>query len=152
MASNPEKQRGIHGSWIENAEWWDTTMGLDGNKYWQQLQKPSLERLVPVQPGCRALDLATGNGLVARWLAGKGACVTASDGSEEMIKHAARRSSPDEAERISYRVLDVTLPEAFEDLAKSESAVRKPQRSNSIYWQVYLLTMCLFERRVDSTL
>ena len=127
-------------------------MGLDGNKYWQQLQKPSLERLVPVQPGCRALDLATGNGLVARWLAGKGACVTASDGSEEMIKHAARRSSPDEAERISYRVLDVTLPEAFEDLAKSESAVRKPQRSNSIYWQVYLLTMCLFERRVDSTL
>ncbi|KAF5129820.1 Ubiquinone biosynthesis O-methyltransferase [Metarhizium anisopliae] len=122
MASNSEKQRGIHGSWIENAEWWDTTMGLDGNKYWQQLQKPSLERLVPVQPGCRALDLATGNGLVARWLAGKGASVTASDGSEEMIKHAARRSSPDEAERISYRVLDVTLPEAFEDLVKSESA------------------------------
>ncbi|KAG8414614.1 hypothetical protein J3459_014205 [Metarhizium acridum] len=122
MASNADKQRGIHSSWIENAEWWDTTMGLHGNKYWQQLQKPSLERLVPVQPGCRALDLATGNGLVARWLAGKGASVIASDGSEDMIKRAAQRSSPEEAERISYRLLDVTLAEAFEDLFKSEPA------------------------------
>ncbi|EFY87644.1 methyltransferase type 11 [Metarhizium acridum CQMa 102] len=125
MASNADKQRGIHSSWIENAEWWDTTMGLHGNKYWQQLQKPSLERLVPVQPGCRALDLATGNGLVARWLAGKGASVIASDGSEDMIKRAAQRSSPEEAERISYRLLDVTLAEAFEDLYKSEPAVRE---------------------------
>lgn len=123
MSATPE-QRGIHSSWIDNAEFWDTNIGLHGNKYWQQLQKPSLERLVPIQPGCKALDLATGNGLVARWLASKGASVVASDGSEEMLKHASRRSSPEEADRISYRKLDVTLPEAFEEFLQSEPAVR----------------------------
>lgn len=123
MSSNT-KQQGIHSSWIDNAEFWDTHMGRSGNKYWQQLQTPSLERLVPITPGCKALDLATGNGLVARWLASKGASVIASDGSEEMLKHAIQRSSPEEAERISYRLLDVTFPEAFEELLQSEAAVR----------------------------
>jgi 2-polyprenyl-3-methyl-5-hydroxy-6-metoxy-1,4-benzoquinol methylase len=118
MSSEPQ---GIHSSWIENAEYWDTTVGQDGNKYWQRLQKPCLERLVPVQPGSRALDVATGNGLVARWLAGKGACVTASDGSEEMIRRAEKRSSP---EQIQYMTLDVTSPAA---LAALQSAVRCPR-------------------------
>lgn len=123
MSSNPDQQ-GIHSSWIDNAEWWDSTMGPDGNKYWQQLQRPSLERLVSIKPGCKALDLATGNGLVARWLASKGASVIASDGSEEMVKHAIQRNSPEEAEHISYRILDVTFPEAFEEFLQSEAAVR----------------------------
>lgn len=112
------EQRGIHSSWIKNTEDWDTTTGLDGNKYWQQLQKPCLQRLVPGQPGYEALDLATGNGLLARWLANKGASVT-----EEIVQRAIRRSSPGQVERIAYCTLDVALPEAFEEFLRSGPAV-----------------------------
>ncbi|KAK2601966.1 hypothetical protein QQS21_004479 [Conoideocrella luteorostrata] len=112
--------RGIHAAWNDNAEFWDETVGLDGNQYWQQLQKPSLERLVPVRPGCKALDLATGNGLVARWLAAKGADVTGTDGSEKMIERAVQRSSDEQ--RIAYTLLDVTLPEALDEFLCSREA------------------------------
>ncbi|KHN99750.1 methyltransferase type 11 [Metarhizium album ARSEF 1941] len=121
-SSDNPSQRGIHASWNDNAEWWDAAMGRHGNKYWRQLQEPSLERLVPVAPGCRSLDLATGNGLVARWLASKGASVVASDGSPDMVRRAARRSSPAEAERISYQTLDLTLPAALDGFVGSEAA------------------------------
>lgn len=126
MSSSNTTQRGIHSSWIENAAWWDDTIGADGNKYWKKLQKPSLERLVPITPGCKALDLATGNGLVARWLASKGASVTAADGSETMIERATQRSATNgDGSRISFQVLDVTYPEEFETFLKTEPAVRQ---------------------------
>ncbi|PGH21401.1 hypothetical protein AJ80_03318 [Polytolypa hystricis UAMH7299] len=112
-------------SWNANASHWDETMGADGNDYFKVIELPSLARLVGVKPGDRALDLATGNGLVARWLAAEGAArVIATDGSPAMVEHAKRRGAEVEVESdavLSYEVLDVTDKEALEAFIRRET-------------------------------
>ncbi|KAJ2986203.1 hypothetical protein NUW58_g5137 [Xylaria curta] len=112
-------------SWSKNADYWDNGIGQDGNKYWKRLQQPSLERMVPFKPGkeTRALEIATGNGLVARWLASKGASVLATDVSPEMLELAARREMPEHKGKISYRQLDATSPVALSKLAAEDATV-----------------------------
>src|SRR5881628_145304 len=107
-------------SWCTNATFWDDTIGQDGNKYWKRLQEPALERMVPFQreKETRVLELATGNGLVARWLASKGASVLATDISEEMLALAGRREMPEHKGKIVYRQLDATSSAALDALAR----------------------------------
>ncbi|RYC59308.1 hypothetical protein CHU98_g6921 [Xylaria longipes] len=107
-------------SWRTNATFWDNSIGQDGNKYWKRLQKPALERMVPFQSEkeTRVLELATGNGLVARWLASKGASVLATDIIPEMLELAAHREMPELKGKISYSLLDVTSSEALDALAQ----------------------------------
>ena len=119
-ASAPQ---GTLDSWEANAAHWDQAMGDEGNNYWQQLELPYLKQLAPVTPGCKALDLATGNGLVARWLASEGASVVATDGSKNMLDLAKQRTPPDLAGRITYQGLDMTRDGEFEALLASELAV-----------------------------
>lgn len=109
-------------SWETNASFWDNSIGKDGNIYWQKLQEPSLRRLLGEhlqrqrgEERCRALDLATGNGLCARWLAKHGADVMATDGSENMLK-IAREQTGKEMGNIQFRKLDVTQKEDFDAL------------------------------------
>ncbi|KAM0815441.1 putative S-adenosyl-L-methionine-dependent methyltransferase [Seiridium cardinale] len=115
-------------SWESNAVYWDEHVGLDGNKYWKTLQEPSLQRLlgdrIRSRQGTRALDLATGNGLVARWLANNGcASVLATDGAAAMLEQAKlRASTAEEKETIEYKQLDVTSAVAFEELAGDSRA------------------------------
>ncbi|KAI0136890.1 S-adenosyl-L-methionine-dependent methyltransferase [Xylariales sp. AK1849] len=110
-------------SWETNASFWDEHVGHDGNKYWKLLQKPALRRMITVHPESRALDLATGNGLAARWLANEGcASVLATDYSAGMLQHATQRQSAQEAAKISYRQLDVTSPAAFAAFLQSSEA------------------------------
>ncbi|KAI0407833.1 S-adenosyl-L-methionine-dependent methyltransferase [Xylaria palmicola] len=111
-------------AWRQNAAYWDNGIGQDGNKYWNRLQRPALERMIEFQsePKTRVLELATGNGLVARWLADKGASVLATDVSPEMLELAARRELPEHEGRISYRQLDAASPEALGAVAE-ENAV-----------------------------
>ena len=98
-------------SWRTNAEHWDNAMGDRGNDFFQVLELPALERLGRLQPGENALDLATGNGLVARWMLDKGAArVIASDVAEEMLDVAKKRLLD---ERITFRQVDVTNPVDF---------------------------------------
>ncbi|KAJ1338615.1 methyltransferase domain-containing protein [Microdochium nivale] len=83
-------------SWEANAEFWNDSIGQDGNQYWQLLQRPALERMIPAgsakgtSSNRRALDLAAGNGIVSRWLAARGgvSLVVSTDGSEGMLRHA----------------------------------------------------------------
>ncbi|KAH8199458.1 hypothetical protein TruAng_006396 [Truncatella angustata] len=106
-------------SWETNAVYWDEGVGADGNKYWKSLQEPSLRRLLGDHlEGARALDLATANGLTARWLINNGCIsVLATDGTEAMLEQAKKRASTnDEKFRIEYEQLDVTSPTAFEKL------------------------------------
>ncbi|KAK8862574.1 S-adenosyl-L-methionine-dependent methyltransferase [Apiospora arundinis] len=122
MEFHQESQSG----WEANAAYWDASIGQEGNKYWKLLQRPALERLIPRhRPGSKVLELATGNGLVARWLAsiegGGFASVLATDGSAEMLKHAERRQTDQEAAaKTLYRQVDVTDAAAFDELLKSE--------------------------------
>ncbi|RYP75960.1 hypothetical protein DL771_002032 [Monosporascus sp. 5C6A] len=103
-------------SWDANAEFWDNGIGEQGNKYWKVLQLPTLKRMLQIKPGSKALDLATGNGLAARWLASEGASVLATDGSEKMLERAKLRHSAAYGDNISYRHLDVTDIAAFDAL------------------------------------
>ncbi|EFQ97754.1 hypothetical protein MGYG_00795 [Nannizzia gypsea CBS 118893] len=113
-------------AWDQLAEIWDTLMGTPGNDYFTVIELPALERLAQPKPGDCALDLATGNGLVAHWMAQKGAGVLATDGSPAMVAHAQARQSKrlkdDEDEgKVSYKILDVTNPQHFEELIQSKA-------------------------------
>lgn len=98
-------------AWNANARVWDARMGADGNDFFQVLQWPAITRLLNVQPGQKILDIACGNGLASRKLAGLGARVTAFDFSSELIRLAKLRASPDES--VDYYVLDATDSEAL---------------------------------------
>jgi 2-polyprenyl-3-methyl-5-hydroxy-6-metoxy-1,4-benzoquinol methylase len=82
-------------SWRSNADFWNEGIGADGNMYWKHLQEPALDRMLGANlarpGGARALELATGNGLCARWMAARGARVLATDGAEEMLGNARTR-------------------------------------------------------------
>jgi 2-polyprenyl-3-methyl-5-hydroxy-6-metoxy-1,4-benzoquinol methylase len=101
--------------WDANAPIWDDVMRDNGNDYWTVLEMPALQRMAEVKPGDSALDLATGNGLVARWLAENGASeVSATDGSSAMLLHATKRTSdwatargPQPENRITFKTLNV---------------------------------------------
>ena len=111
-------------SWETNAEFWDEGIGKGGNKYWKLLQLPTLKRMIDVRPGSKALDLATGNGIAARWLASEGASVLATDGSPDMLEKAKlHHPAAAYGENISYRQLDVTEPAHFEALRRDAAAV-----------------------------
>jgi len=102
-------------------------MGASGNEYWNLLQKPYLQKLIPIDeehPGVtRVLDLATGNGMASRFLARRGASVVATDGSKEMLKYCRQRSADEGATRMQFQELDVTKTEDFESLLRSPLAV-----------------------------
>lgn len=114
-------------SWEANAAFWDAGMGANGNEYWNLLQKPYLQKLIPIDeenPGVtRVLDLATGNGMASRFLARRGASVVATDGSKEMLKYCRQRSADEGATRMQFQELDVTKTEDFESLLGSPLAV-----------------------------
>ena len=75
--------------------YWDEGMGDEGNEYFRFLELPILEKLIGRLEGYHAIDLATGNGLVARWLAQKAASVMATDGAATMIDRVRReRTAP----------------------------------------------------------
>jgi 2-polyprenyl-3-methyl-5-hydroxy-6-metoxy-1,4-benzoquinol methylase len=101
-------------AWERHAKSWDGMMGDDGNDYFLILELPALKRMIAGQRKGRALDLATGNGLVARWLAQEGFSVTATDGSAAMLEQAQARTATwyeegrlNKDQNISFRVLDV---------------------------------------------
>lgn len=95
-------------SWENFASSWDEGMG-EGNEYFRFLELPILEKLVGRLEGGRTIDLATGNGLVARWLAQKAASVIATDGALSMIDRAkARTDTSQYSNKISFHRLDVT--------------------------------------------
>jgi 2-polyprenyl-3-methyl-5-hydroxy-6-metoxy-1,4-benzoquinol methylase len=101
-------------AWDANAATWDQTFGTLGNSWHRVLVAPSIGRLLALKPGERVLDLACGNGHVARWLAGMGARVVAGDFSERMVAHARERLS--DLKDVEVLQLDATNPR---DLARA---------------------------------
>lgn len=92
--------------WDQNAAYWDDRMA-DGNDFQRTLIGPATERLLDLHPGEEILEVACGNGVMARRLADLGARVTASDFSADMIDRARARSRA-LGEAIDFRVADAT--------------------------------------------
>lgn len=113
--------------WETNAELWNSDIGEHGNKYWKRLQEPSLRRLLGPslgKPSCAALELASGNGLCARWLADNGAAsVIATDGTFNMLEQAKKHLDAERAGKITFRKLDVTDANDFVPLEEKAAEV-----------------------------
>ncbi|MDD4494616.1 MAG: class I SAM-dependent methyltransferase [Eubacteriales bacterium] len=86
---------------------YDVRVGYDGNSFHRDLIRPATLRLLDPQPGARILDVACGNGVFSRYLAGLGVNVVAFDYSPKMIAFAKERCVAF-AERISFSVADAT--------------------------------------------
>lgn len=76
------------------------------------LEEPVLRAAVGDPVGLRVLDLGTGTGRHALWLAGRGAEVTALDFSEGMLRQARARPN---AERVRFLQHDLHAPLPFAD-------------------------------------
>ncbi len=112
--------------WDANADAWDERIGGGGG--WQtSVMAPVVEHMLAIQPGERVLDIACGNGIFSRHLAGLGATVVAADFSPRLIE-LARQRTVEHAGRIAYHVADATdeaqlLALAGPDAAPFDAAV-----------------------------
>jgi ubiquinone/menaquinone biosynthesis C-methylase UbiE len=93
--------------WDAKAAFWDSLHGDAGNRFHRAFVSPSVESLLALQPGERLLDIACGNGAMARRLATLGGQVTAVDFSAALIDKARARGQSSGAP-IDYRVADAT--------------------------------------------
>ena len=84
------------------AEWYDRLVGDEGSEYHRHVVHPGVLKLLAISPGEPVVDIACGQGALARLLQGRGAEVTGVDAAAELIA-AARRRGP---EAIRYHVGD----------------------------------------------
>ncbi len=78
--------------WDQKAAFWDDLHGDDGNRFHRRLISPAVERLLALQRGEHVLDVACGNGVLARRLAALGGQVTAVDFSAALLDRARQRA------------------------------------------------------------
>jgi 2-polyprenyl-3-methyl-5-hydroxy-6-metoxy-1,4-benzoquinol methylase len=115
MASSDEGNVQARDAWNANAQFWDGRMA-EGNDFFNVLVWPAVERLLRAKAGDRVLDIACGNGLTSRRLAGLGANVVALDFSEQLL--ALGKQHPHKGE-IDYRVVDATDYDALMRLGEA---------------------------------
>ncbi len=80
-------------AWEDMAAWYDEKQGDEGDLWHRSLIDPPLLRLLGPAAGLRVLDLACGNGYLARRFARMGARVTGVDASAPIIALARRREA-----------------------------------------------------------
>jgi ubiquinone/menaquinone biosynthesis C-methylase UbiE len=125
--------------WDRMAAWWDQKQGEDGDRWHRLLIEPAFERVIGDVGRQRVLEIACGNGRLARRMTRRGATVTAVDASEGMILHARQREA-DDPTGTDYRVADaaglgsladgsfdlVVAGMALMDIADAEGSLREP--------------------------
>ena len=101
--------------WGDMAEWYDAKIGDDGDLWHRYLIDPGLLKLIGEVRGLEVLDLACGNGYLARRYSRSGAArVVGVDSSARIIRLARRR----EAQRplgVRYEVRDAADLRGFAD-------------------------------------
>lgn len=103
--------------WDRKAGFWHAQFG-EGNEFHKTLIEPAVDRLLALKPDELVLDIGTGNGAFARWLAARGARVVAFDFSTVFIA-LARNRTVEYTERVEYLTIDAT--DAAQLLALGES-------------------------------
>ena len=109
-----KESQGIDGDreiWDRKAQFWDALHGDAGNLFHRRLIEPSVLQLLDLRAGEPVLDVACGNGALARRLAALGARVTAIDFSPQLIGLARQRGST--GAPIDYRVVDACDEDAL---------------------------------------
>jgi len=110
--------REARADWERIAEWWDAQVGENANL----VVRPAVRRLLDLSPNERVLELACGNGALARELARDGARVLATDSSATFLRLAEERTRgyPNLADRIEYRLVDATDPAQLAALGQGQ--------------------------------
>src|SRR5688572_25162258 len=80
--------------WNNVAKWYDDLVGEGGSEYHREVVLPGVMRLLAPQPGEKILDIACGQGVLARLLHERGASVTGIDASRALVAAARERSDP----------------------------------------------------------
>lgn len=94
--------------WDAKAEFWDERMG-EGNQFQRMLVGPATERLLALREGERVLEIACGNGQMARRMAQLGATVVATDFSQRFGELAtARTREAGLSDRVTFQQADAT--------------------------------------------
>ncbi|MBX3361601.1 MAG: class I SAM-dependent methyltransferase [Phycisphaeraceae bacterium] len=101
LAPTPTRAKASEGSWDHVAQWYDTLIDDRGSDLYSTVIMPGSLGLLAARPGERILDLACGQGVLARSLATIGAKVVGVDASPQLIEAARARSGP-----IDYAVGD----------------------------------------------
>lgn len=122
VSSMDEQQHSLNAEgraiWDSKAAFWDNLHGDSGNFFHRTLIGPAVERLLALKPGEKVLDVACGNGVLARRLAELGGQVTAVDFSPALIEAARKRGQPS-GEAIRYTVADATDEAMLVDLGET---------------------------------
>ena len=81
------------------ADWYDQLVGESGSEYQREVVLPGMLRLLNLQPGDSAVDIACGQGVLRRILQDRGVKMTGVDAAAELIR-AARERGPEEIRYI----------------------------------------------------
>ena len=81
------------------ADWYDQLVGESGSEYQREVVLPGVLRLLNLQPGESAVDIACGQGVLCRILQDRGVQMTGVDAAAELIA-AARGRGPGEIRYI----------------------------------------------------
>ncbi len=134
--AKPRSSRSQTTDWSPVADWYDQLVGETGSEYHREVVLPGVLRLLAPQAGQSILDVASGQGVLARLLAAKGVRVTALDASRDLIqlgRDRAKTSSPEPRPpnlepSIEFRVADAReldfLPENHFDSAACVLAIQ----------------------------
>lgn len=95
----------------EGYDRWAEVYDHDANPL-QALEEPAMRRAIGNPRGLAVLDLGSGTGRHALWLAAEGARVAAVDFSERMLEEARRKPN---ADRVRFRCHDLHLSLPFDD-------------------------------------
>ena len=140
--AGPRRKDGPRTDWGGVAEWYDRLVGDEGSEYHRQVVHPGVLRLLGARPGESVLDVACGQGVLARLLHEKGAQVTGVDAAAELVR-AARQRGP---QWIRYHVADARelanlpflTPESF-DAAACVLAIQNIQPIQPVFEGVHKL-------------
>ena len=137
--------REVQTIWETNAQFWDEAMG-EGDGFQRYLVGPSSERLLEIQPGHLVLEVACGNGVMARRLAQLGAQMVATDFSATFIERAKQHTT-EYAARIEYEVVDAADREQLLALGQTPQG---PRRFDAALCNMALMDMVTIQPLFES--
>ena len=122
-AAAPKAKRKGEAGWDHVAGWYEELVTRHRSDYHEELVLPGVLRLLAPQPGQRVLDIACGEGLLCRHLAGLGCRCVGVDAAEHLVQTARRLAAPLAADmRPEFLVGDVRRLLELPDLARRQGA------------------------------
>ena len=103
-------------SWESSHSWYDRVVGEKGHYYHQSVILPGVLRLLSLSPGDRLLDVACGQGILARSLS-KGVDYVGADASPSLIAAAKQKS------KHTFLVADATKPFPLEEMSFTAATI-----------------------------